>query len=1500
MVEEDLPIIDTTMATSNQEKPNVTGLTKGLNTDFSPQIQPKDTYRFALNAVDEAELGDTSFISNEEANEIAATLPEDFSIIGKKFIGNGNTVLFLVKMLDTYSVSEIGIFNEAGSYKSCFNDSNSTDKLNFDIKHQIDSVYRLRRGCERTIYFTDDYNPPRYYNIDKHYNFVKNGKVEASLFNLFHSYSKIPTFKSIEVIEQGQLSSGSYNVAIQYLDSDLNPTEWITVSDIIVIYNDSLSKPFGEIRGSTNAVNSYQDFGPTNKAIKLSFDSMDDEYPLYRLALIEASSGSGQVTKIRCTQAISTKNLEYIIDGSNLSENITEDEIATFRNSIETIGHLEQLDNMLLISKIKYKQVAWWELQKYASEITTDVCLKEIELDNAYDIGNSKNPVQNIKGLMPGEIYSRGIVYVFEDGTTSPVYHIPGKSPLDANKTYMQGADIRPMSINNQCQTSEYLSLTDKCSGKDFWGKDNKGNSLLGTPIRHHRLPTRGELGLKVVEDDPTGTGYNVQVNITSTEPIPDIISGEDIITVFVNVTENGILQHFEQSFKQSDYIGETLNLFLDITQTYNYPDSVTVSLSTYPSYIPEGSPTVDISEPLNITSRYKTKIFGLAFSNIILPPGVIGYYIVGNERDEANKTVLDNGILFPCTYNGEKRFISSGLLTPSIASGMDNKIKKNVLGLINPEFKFNKKEYKNFEIVQNGYFKIGMKNLKENLTEDVQSGTSYNPEINTGTTDKDGFSLHTLSREHKVSYQTFKGTPGILTNKETFYLNATSYNKTTLNNEDVTIYNLSCDNAIGIVKTDENIVYSNINKHLPYVTLKRNLTEPYANFNVLPYYLSSSLQTASNCKVFDGDTYITSIKYHSSMFYDIYKKNWATKSGVWKIVGGLLAALGGIALVATGNIPAGIMALSAGVSLTASGLETEKMAKLYNENYEEGVNLCVEDDDTISKFGSHANPLTTPVDDEIQWFSDTLSDLWIESSVNMSLRKGSTSNVTDFLNSPVDFAKSDISQYLLNKLTVVDTERSSGRLYKGFAGAELYEINEDYKRKNKSKIFFALGLEYDCCSECNEDFPTRYAYSQQSFQEELTDNYRVFLPNNYRDLDGETGSITNLFKIQNNLFIHTKEALWNVPKNYQERVTGQIVSFLGSGSYFEIPAQKILDDESGNSAGTNHKWGAIKTQHGYFFPCEKQNCFYRFDGQNLKPITDEGIKNEIYYKIPIQAVTENINNPSNPNGAGFIAAYDSKKERLLFTKKDYTEKDNERFDNSWTLSYSLKTGSWVSWHSYLPNMYISTSQNVFSWVSGDNHIWKHNVFGKYQNFYGKKQPFIIEYVSLGNPLTSQIWDSISIVAESKRWLEDSNQFIDLKDIFFNKVLFYNTRQSSGILDIIVKDLNFNQNYMVDQIDSLPNVVIADRTERNWNINNLRDFRINPSEPLFKADRVSLKNEYFIDKIVNPSSIDFEKDWMELETFRDKFLVVRLIFDTFDDVKLLMNYSVENQIPSLR
>ena len=96
------------MAEQLQEN-NISQFSKGLFQDNSFVDQPKGTYRFALNSVNETELGDSSFISNEESNEICTSLTPGYIPIGKIYIGNNHTIIFSVSGDNT--ISEIGLLS---------------------------------------------------------------------------------------------------------------------------------------------------------------------------------------------------------------------------------------------------------------------------------------------------------------------------------------------------------------------------------------------------------------------------------------------------------------------------------------------------------------------------------------------------------------------------------------------------------------------------------------------------------------------------------------------------------------------------------------------------------------------------------------------------------------------------------------------------------------------------------------------------------------------------------------------------------------------------------------------------------------------------------------------------------------------------------------------------------------------------------------------------------------------------------------------------------------------------------------------------------------------------------------------------------------------------------------------------------------------------------------------------------------------------------------------
>lgn len=1826
-------------------------IVSGLNTDVSPQDQPEGTYRFGLNAMRESKDGDMGSRTNEGSNTECYELPEDYVPIGSVYMTNGSQAIFLVSRDGTRN--EIGVTDQDCNYTTHIN--TSSEVLNLRVNHQVDATYRLRRGCEDTIYFVDGLNKPRYYNFSKPKDFQdSNGNWVEEKFELIKVVRNRPSFLKFEVQERGNLPPGSYNFAIQFLDEDLNPTEWITTSETIIIYNDRFnSKSFPEIRGSTNKITDYQNYGHTSKSIRMEMSIDDKEFPYYRIAVLESNTGSGHITRVLYSDEISTSVKVFEYSGGNMLIEGTEEEIKQFTNIISSANHIEQIENQLVLSEITGNTINFCKLQKYASQIQSELILEEVILDDISEINNPKRATKHIEkmGHTPGEIYPFGIVYVFEDGSETPEFHIPGRNSTHKSK----------MSANNKLENT-YYDESGNCD-INYWGVDGQGDPLLGENVRHHRFPTRGEIGeplfRRVGKEEEIEKTVNAAYLKISGTPHIDWYDVNHYAIYKVVYWINGQEHSKDIHIYPSTYQDGEMYL-IDTVPTYDDWDSpfFQYDIELYDPVDPDLTLELifeDIPAPPDYYDDfvYKTRIFGINFFNIITPSiedtdgkKIIGYYIVRGERTEENKTILDSGILLPLVEQapGSKlKYVAHGFTNPNIDG---DRIKKDMFALVYPHHKFKNTEYTSIsEIIEEGEFVPERIHTIKSITKDVQPGTSYDPEYHKKKSkDTNGYELHIGIRdtlyEFSPSNEVFADSSTI---KDIFHLDALfSHKVVDYEGNDKEVFNLSSDNKIAIVQLSEPKILNH--RRAKFVTLKRNLTDPYSAFRYMPYFRQSSLQPifyggTTDHTVFNGDSYISPLRYTSTVYYDTRPANRDTKSGIWRyIIGGLAIIIGSI-LIETG--PIGIAIIAFGVSQIATGIKIDQISKVYQELYEEGLRETLEDDDAKPMFDRDLK------DDTIQWFMDVASNFWMESTINANWRVGSNKGITDFLPAPTRHERENLIQYGIDKLTIADFDQEEGRLYQGFAKAEIYEVNLDYERRERQKLHFPLPPEYNCCSKCIEYFPHRTMWSQRSFQEEKTDNYKTFLPNNYRDIEGNTGKITDIFTMQNNFYIHTEEGLWHLPQNIQERITDQIVSFLGTGEFFSLPPRRIVDDATGNSAGTRHKWATRKTPYGVFFVSDKQGIVYQFDGNSLNPISSVGMFNWAKNNIPINADTDYYqrnrlpfpmsNNPSHSFGTGYISTYDSRHENIIFSKRDYIIDENfngkrpfvlcgesdhlrvfplfhyikefrenlgwkyegikdckmvfsrniqvpktiieykgltndtdifvyidssgvlgeetspcftkvkqavlawygqfvssnpgwsgniyirsdssgrpldlikliesvdyhyntqdkdvlyinftskaypmyhndwdgsnintftlagnpnqdfiddvdefqtrvqnfksfrtilyplalgedscqsnfdfrtesqmyilnmlaawaginlsvEEFDEmfidpnpeftqeewnkfkleitnnvttnysafpalrtlsvmgqwnrsidtlntyqvvtdlnnilqsleegvevvkmfdeveysyvdsvplenpkffnaSWTLSYSLRDKAWLTFHSYLPRFFMNIPENFFSWTTGSKYLWKHNSKTRNLEFYGDRYPFIVEFVSTSNPFITKIWEYFEFITEAKRYDPEIKDYVDERFITFNKGLFYNSRQISGVLDLVVKDTkDRSEEYMMQQVHNFDNdTIIIDKNELNWSFNDLRDYRDNYSEPMFKSSFKDLQDNYFIDKKVNDNVINKNKDWFELESFRDKYLVVRLIFDNFDPyIKLLFNISVSNESYSPR
>lgn len=231
----------------------------------------------------------------------------------------------------------------------------------------------------------------------------------------------------------------------------------------------------------------------------------------------------------------------------------------------------------------------------------------------------------------------------------------------------------------------------------------------------------------------------------------------------------------------------------------------------------------------------------------------------------------------------------------------------------------------------------------------------------------------------------------------------------------------------------------------------------------------------------------------------------------------------------------------------------------------------------------------------------------------------------------------------------------------------------------------------------------------------------------------------------------------------------------------------------------------------------------------------------------------------------GTLAVSNVKLEELVTTLDEVKiEPNNTQVVNkSFTLSYNPVLEQWISHHSYLPNNYlphptkfIAKRNNTQLMLSSSGQ------YGKY--FDNDIKPFIIETIFNDNPLYTKVFDNITVNLIS----ETTDKVSTNK--FFDKVILNNEYQCSGEIVLNLNNLT--------------------KKERNWSINKFEDLTNSSSNSLFSKDWSDIKNQYPIDKVVNPDKIDNAKPWYQRARFRDKYLTVRFIENNLENNKIIVKF----------
>jgi hypothetical protein len=509
------------------------------------------------------------------------------------------------------------------------------------------------------------------------------------------------------------------------------------------------------------------------------------------------------------------------------------------------------------------------------------------------------------------------------------------------------------------------------------------------------------------------------------------------------------------------------------------------------------------------------------------------------------------------------------------------------------------------------------------------------------------------------------------------------------------------------------------------------------------------------------------------------------------------------------------------------------------------------------------------------------------------------------------------------------------------------FEYNPDFGKQHEETPGFPVSDTYNYCDNCSAREPNSIYYSNKGFSEDTIDQFKLILADNKFNVPSETGEITNMFLEGDELYVHVEKALFKVETRPQTLDSSSASIFVGTGEIGSIPPKRIVSVPYGY-AGSKDAFATISTQYGTFFVDREGGQVFLLKG-GLNEISKRGMEQWFKDNLRLNLADQfyqltggseyPIKDTSSDNSIGYQATYDSRMNRIVLHKKDYSIRetndngdpinfggygplpvnpdvntlyirdsiintgnvdwvyspnglqyvlvdlnDKDWFVNeSWTISYSLDGNFWIGFHSYQPNFMYNDNLNIYSFINDGNTpdtiIWKHTE-RNFQTFYGTKYDHIIDITLDGTPQSEEVYYNVQFVSTAYLHDEDADYSRKIEDVTFDRFYVYNSSQCSTLRDLIVKTPNSYQDVTLPLSQTL-----MDRTDNYWRFNRFRDEITDRTRPFFTSRWNELQQYFdndgqgYLDRDLDPIAIDGSRSIYRQARFRDKYCSVRVFFN---------------------
>jgi len=1400
-------------------------LNKGINTDVHNKFQPEGTYRYAQNAVLSTEEGDYGSISNEPGTELCAALGPTEQVIGSVKLDNDEFVIFIVDRAT--GNSRISLFNTSTKAITDLVDDSADPCLNFRTSHPISALFRIARGCERTIYFTDNLNPYRVINIDSldQYNDPITGNFDCDRIKLTRDINDCPTINSMTVRDfGGNLPVGTYQFVVRYLDSDGNPTNWFSISNPIPIFDEPYFGDYSQIDGAVNNAAVTGGVPATNKSIQISLTNLDQTFASYQIASLHNTAGTGEVSAVYITpsQPIFSTTDEYIYTGNIASyttsalADITVDNIAIDR--VETHA---QLDNRLFLANIEGKEYDWAEVQRAANQITTSwrtSIISRNDIDNAV---KGAEYYLNIRSHQRDEVYAFAIYGKLVNGTRTPAFHIPGREEILNGDPLIATGNANPHYRNTVDPGQDW----DKQILTVVAGAPATNNEVNIDDVRH--------LGFNVIGDDPFGLGagqvhrwkvYNTGIH-------------EGAI---VNVGDFGQMAYYEAD----DVYPEVR----DCSNNLIYPNDGASTLPIRHHRFPDSMLTPFMFQPgvtdlYNVSPRPIGVRFDLTAFTAALPAEVTAdvrsWHIARVNRSEATKTILDKGYV-QITHEWDSA------TNPTAATATRN----NVFWFNSPSVYLRNRypggsHVKFLHPIQE--YRIGFGGTTDGTggggdPAALYGGTTWRPAVHEWyVTRRLGFDAIN-QHNRQISSSIFidpspvfqptgatAGVPGVFDNHSGIDVGNAMYNKRRLSVALTDTYDPAPVLAADPTFTDDGVMPHRVY----YASIRNDNFNLYTDIGGLSYHDVHSGEYTSNDVVFGGDIFLSKFadEERFTQDEDVVNPNIADYSYI-----------------------------TVGSNVREAWYESEVNSGLRHKGEPEFKDYW----ESPNIINNTPNSGSTIYEELIEGYfngaflriasaggpqdSDTLTYF----AYNEDYSKTNREKIISPLSELYDYCSDCINKY---PYRILYSERSFQE--------QALDNYRQFLANNYADILGNTG-------EINKLFVDKdnlYA---------LTSKGIYFVPTRPQTLT------TN----ESNIFVGTGDVLSIPPR----RLVSTDYGYGGCKDKFSVVTTEFgtvyVDELSGAimhlgeqlkeiSAEGQRQWFKINTPLKLIAAYDALNLTVDYpyrntvhpEGVGFWSVYDPFFKRLIIHKrdfVPINPATVTFNSTNTTN-------YPDGQWEEVGSGTPVFLADASRFENrSWTASFSFPHNAWSSYHTYYPIMMFNDEDTFYAkYLSG---IRKHN-FGPYQNYEGTKRDHIIDFVINKNPMQTKTLSSVQYVSDVSLYDTTRQQFVDINDSTFNRGIFYNSYQTTGNVTMNVYTPPF----------SAGNVR---RHENTWSINDIRNIVTNNAQPIWTSNWTDVGLSPFPFKVPNPLAIDATKSLFQQDRLRDKWFGIRLSFNPTQDYKI--------------